>query len=83
MARAKARFRLSLKDQLTGESLKVELIEAPDESPFPPNPTMRRWRVRVNGKAATKVKEVTLTDVFHRLRGWMVARARRDGDAPA
>lgn len=81
MARARARFRLSLKDQQTGESLKVELLEAPDESPFPPNPSQRRYRVRVNGKAATKVKEATLTEVFDRLRRWMVGRARTAGPA--
>lgn len=76
MARAKARFRLSFKDQHTGESLKIELIEAPDESPFPPNASQRRYRVRVNGRAATKVKEATLTDIFDRLRRWLVGRVR-------
>jgi len=81
MARAQARFRLSLKDQQTGESLKVELIDAPDESPFLPNPTLRRYRVRVNGRAATKVKEATLTEVFDRLRRWLVGRARSAGPA--
>ncbi len=80
MARAQARFRLSLKDQQTGESLKIELIETRDESPFPPNPSQRRYRVRVNGKAATKVKEATLTEVFDRLRRWLVGRARRKAD---
>ncbi|MBI2510694.1 MAG: hypothetical protein HYV96_01830 [Opitutae bacterium] len=77
MARAKARFRLSLKDQQSGDTLKVELIEAPDESPFPPNPSMRRYRVRVNGKAATKITAATLTEVFDRLRRWLVGRARK------
>jgi hypothetical protein len=77
MARSSARFRLSLKDQKTGESLKVELIEAPDESPFAKKPAARRYRVRVNGKAATKVKEVTLTETFTRLRRWLVNRAKR------
>ena len=81
MARAQARFRLSLKDQQTGESLKIELIETLDESPFPPNPNQRRYRVRVNGKAATKVKEATLTEVFDRLRRWLVGRARRKADS--
>ena len=77
MARASARFRLSLKDQKSGESLKVELIEIPNESPFVSNPLAGRYRVRVNGKAATKVTEVTLTEAFHRLRRWLVARAKR------
>jgi hypothetical protein len=79
MGRPGARFRLSLKDQLTGESLKVELIEAPDESPFVSNPSARRYRVRVNGRAATKVKDVTLTEVFNRLRGWLVSRTKTKG----
>lgn len=77
MGRPGARFRLSLKDQKTGESLKVELIEAPNESPFVSNPAANRYRVRVNGKAATKVKDVTLTEVFTWLRQWLVGRAKR------
>ena len=76
MARAKARFRLSVKDRQTGQSLKIELIEAPHESPFPPNASLRRYRVRVNGRAATKVPEATLTEVFNRLRTWVVSRSR-------
>lgn len=80
MARPSARFRLSFKDQKTGESLKVELIEAPNESPFAQNPAARRYRVRVNGKAATKVKDVTLTEVFTRLRHRLVGRARQAKD---
>ena len=77
MGRHGARFRLSLKDHQTGESLKVELIPAPNETPFVSNPTVGRYRIRVNGKASTKVKEATLTEVFNRLRTWLVARARR------
>ena len=77
MARPSARFRLSVKDHKTGESLKVELIDAPNESPFVSNPATGRYRVRVNGKVATKVKDVTLTEVFTRLRSWLVNRAKR------
>ncbi|MDP1579155.1 MAG: hypothetical protein Q8M02_02685 [Candidatus Didemnitutus sp.] len=77
MGRPRARFRLSLKDQASGESLKVELIPAPNESPFVSNPSAGRFRVRVNGKAAAKVKEATLTEVFNRLRHWLVRRARK------
>lgn len=77
MARPSARFRLSLKDQRTKESLKVELIPAPNESPFISNPASQRYRVCVNGKASTKVKDVTLTEVCNRLRHWLVARARK------
>ncbi len=79
MARASARFRRFLKDQKNGESFKVELMDAPNELPFAQNPTARRYRVRVNGRAATKVRDVTLTEVFHRLRGWLVTRAKRSG----
>ena len=68
MGRHRARFRLSLKDQQTKESLKVELIPAPNETPFVSNPAAQRYRVRVNGKAATKVKDVTLTEALNRLR---------------
>ena len=77
MGRLKSRFRLSLKDQRTGESLKVELIPVANETPFVSNPAAGRYRIRVNGKASTKVREVTLTEAFHRLRRWLVARARR------
>ena len=71
MGRPGARLRLSLKDQKSGESLKVELIDSPGLW------GERRYRVRVNGKAAKKVQDVTLTEVFHRLRGWLVSRAKR------
>jgi len=47
-----------LKDQKTGETLKVELIETPGLW------GERRYRVRVNGRAATRVPEATLTEVF-------------------
>ena len=83
MTRPGARFRLSLKDQQSGESLKVELIEVPNESPFASNPAAQRYRVRVNGKAATKVKDVTLTKAFTRRRTWLVRRAKRTKPRPA
>ncbi len=77
MGRPGARFRLSLKDQETGESLKVELIPAPNETPFASNPAAQRYRIRVNGRVAAKIREATLTEVFNRLRSWLVARAKR------
>lgn len=77
MGRPRARFRLSVKDQLTGESLKVELVPIPNETPFPSSPAAHRYRVRVNGRAAEKVKEATLTEAFNRLRSWLVGRARK------
>jgi hypothetical protein len=66
-----------VKDRLTGESLKVELVPIPNETPFPSNPDAHRYRVRVNGRAAEKVKVATLTEAFNRLRRWLVGRARK------
>jgi len=69
MPRAAARFRVSVKDNKTRTSLKVELIEVRGiwgES---------RDRLRVNGHEPDRIKEATLTEVFHRLRGWLVRRA--------
>ena len=71
MPTARARFRISIKDHLTGEGLKVELVDAPGLW------GERRYTIRLNGKPATKVKEATLSEVFHRLRRWTVARAER------
>lgn len=78
MGRPGARFRLSLKDHQTGESLKVELIPAPYETPFASNPAAKRYRIRVNGKASLKVNEATLTEVFNRLRRWLVNRSKKN-----
>ncbi|HVT72383.1 MAG TPA: hypothetical protein VHD61_04550, partial [Lacunisphaera sp.] len=72
-----ARFRLSLKDHTTGELLKIELIPVPNETPFVSNPAGLRYRIRVNGKASTRIREATLTEVFDRLRRWLVLQARR------
>ena len=68
MPTARARFRISIKDHHTGEELKVELVDAPGLW------GERRYAIRVNGKPATKVKVATLSEVFHRLRRWTVAR---------
>jgi hypothetical protein len=35
----------------------------------------RRYQIRVNGKAAEKIKVATLTEVFDRLRRWAVQQA--------
>jgi hypothetical protein len=77
MPRANARFRLSLKDRKTGVALKVELIEAPGLW------GERRYRLRVNGREPDRIKETTLTEVFHRLRQWLVKQADRDVSASA
>jgi len=48
--------------------IKVELIE---------NPGFwgeKRFRLRVNNREPRRIKEATLTDVFDRLRRWLVKR---------
>jgi hypothetical protein len=82
MGRPRARFRLSIKDQRSGDSLKVELIDAPGFWGDPPSASSygaasRRYRVRVNGRMSTKVKDLTLTEIIGRLRHWLVGRAKR------
>jgi hypothetical protein len=67
MARSKARFRISLKDNLTGRSLKVELIE----QPWP-----GRYWLRQQGKNAERISEASVSTVFARLRRWLVQQAR-------
>ena len=67
MARKKARFRISIKDNLTGRALKVELVQVPLTS---------RFVVRQNGIRAQRVREANLSTVFARLRRWVVAEAR-------
>ena len=69
MPRAAARFRFSIKDKKTGTALKVELIEA--AGPW----GERRYRIRLNGREPAHVKEATLTEIFERLRRWVVKRA--------
>ncbi|MBI5382213.1 MAG: hypothetical protein HZA31_09970 [Opitutae bacterium] len=66
MGRSPARFRISIKDKRTGKALKVELIDAPGLW------GERRFRLRQNGKEPELVKEATLTEVFDRLRKWLV-----------
>ena len=68
MSRHVARFRISIKDQQTSKMIKVELIE---------NPGLwgeKRFRLRVNNREPRRIKEATLTDVFDRLRRWLVKR---------
>jgi hypothetical protein len=71
MPRTAARFRVSIKDNKVGTCLKVELIESPGLW------GERRYRVRVNGRAVAKVREVTLSGAFDRLRRWTVRQAGR------
>lgn len=69
MPRAIARFRLSIKDRKDETTLKVELIETPGLW------GERRYRIRLNGQAPDRIKEATLTEIFDRLRRWVVKRA--------
>ena len=64
----KARFSISIEDQLDGTMLKVELIEPLGSR------RERRLRVRVNGKQARTVPDRTLLEVVERLRHWTVKR---------
>jgi len=68
MALNKARFRISLKDNLTGRALKIELIQCP---------LTARYKVRQNGKPARNVVEANLSTVFARLRRWVVHEKKR------
>ena len=65
----RARFRISIKDQQAGDSMKVELIDAPGLW------GERRYKIRLNGRPASQVPEATLSKVCQRLRWWLVRRA--------
>jgi len=65
----KARFRISIKDNRTGETLKVELLE----QLWP-----GRYWIRQDGKVPDRYSEASLSMVFTRSRRWMVARVRRE-----
>ena len=69
MGRPTARFRISIKDHQASTSIKVELIESPGLW------GEKRFRLRVNGREPGRIKEATLTEVFDRLRRWLVKRA--------
>jgi hypothetical protein len=68
MPRQKPRFRIFLRDCHTGRTLRLELIERPF-------PSSRRYCVRVNGRNAAKIPEVSLTTAMDRLRRWLVKQA--------
>ena len=69
MPRAVARFRLSIKDNKTRAGLKVELIETRGLW------GERRYRLRLNGREPKHVREATTTEIFDRLRKWLVKQA--------
>jgi hypothetical protein len=77
MPRANAQFRVSIKDKKLGTHLKVELIEDPGMW------GERRFRLRVNGKEPKVLKEATLTEIFDRLRRWLVTQSDREKPKPA
>jgi hypothetical protein len=69
MPRVPARFRISIKDNEASRVLKVELIESRGVW------GEKRFRLRVNNREPARLKEATLTEVFDRLRRWLVQRA--------
>ena len=69
MPETAARFRLLLTDKQTSTALKVELIDAPGLW------GERRYRLRLNGRETAHVKVATLSEIFDRLRRWLVKRA--------
>lgn len=69
MPKSGARFRVSIKDNKSRTAIKVELIEAPGLW------GERRYRLRLNGREPEHLKEATMTEVFDRLRRWLVKRA--------
>jgi hypothetical protein len=68
MPRAKARYRISVKDNFTGHRLRVELVEQPWPGRF--------W-LRVDGKRSERLPEASLSRVCDRLRRWLTRPSRR------
>jgi hypothetical protein len=67
MPRPRPHYSLVVKDHVTREQLKVELIDLPFSDG-------RRFRVRVNGKWARKVPVASKSLVVRQVRGWLVRR---------
>jgi hypothetical protein len=65
MSRPKAHYSMVLKNHLTGDRLKVELMDLPFTEG-------RRFRVRVNGQWARKLPVASKTVVTKQVRGWLV-----------
>lgn len=66
MARKTARFRISIKDNLTGEALKIELV------PW----IGSRFTIRQNGLIAGRIPHAGLSTVCNRLRRWLVRQVK-------
>ncbi len=65
MPRPKAHYTLTAKNHATGEVLKIDLIDLPW--------TPRIYRLRVNGRAASKLPVASKSKVLAHLRKWWVA----------
>ena len=65
MPRPKAHYSVIVNNHLTGNHLKVELIDLPFSD-------ARRFRLRVNGKWAVKVPVASKSLVLRQVRGWLV-----------
>jgi hypothetical protein len=65
MPRPKAHYSLTAKNHVTREILKIDLINLPW--------TPRIYRLRVKGKAASKLPVASKTKVLAHLRKWWVA----------
>jgi hypothetical protein len=65
MSRPKAHYSMVLKNHLTGDRLKVELMDLPFTEG-------RRSRVRVNDRGARKLPVASKTVVTKQVRGWVV-----------
>ena len=65
MPRPKSHYTMVVKNHVTGERLKVDLIDLP----FAEN---RRFRLRVNGQWATKLPVASKTVVAKQVRAWLV-----------
>lgn len=66
MARKKARFRISIKDNITGRALKLELLYV----------IGGHYLIRQNGLQAESMRYGNLTQITSRLRRWLVRQAK-------
>jgi len=70
MGRQTARFRISVKDNASGDHFKVELIQTSGLW------GERRFTLRVNGRKSHRLRVASLTQVCDRLRRWLASRPR-------
>jgi hypothetical protein len=67
MPRPKSHYSMLVRNHVTGERLKVELIDLPFVDG-------RRFRIRVNGQWARKVPVASKSQVLQQVRSWLVKR---------